>query len=99
VFPGHDAKNNVCVGDFFGINDLTSFTFDAICSISTCFGCGFLIDFARTRQDNVVLMIQNWISICAVVVLAEMYFFQDISVVEIIGFWCCSCDCGQGADP
>jgi hypothetical protein len=40
-------------------------------------------------------MILIRIDIGTIVFLAEVDFFENISVVEIVGFWCCSCDGGH----
>jgi hypothetical protein len=88
MLPGHDSKNYVCVGYFLGIHDLTGFTFDAICTIAACFGDGTLIDLVNAGQDDIELMICHTVLVPAVVVFAEVYFFEDISVVEIVHTGC-----------
>lgn len=90
MFPGSDTEHEIGVGDFFGIYFLAGFLGDASSTIASCFGYGSLIDLAHRRQYDVVLMIVYRILERAVGVLAEVYLFEYVAVVEVIDLDRCS---------
>jgi hypothetical protein len=57
VFPAGYSKNQVCVGNLFGIYDLPGFAFDTISTIPASFSNGALIDLGHSGQDDVILVI------------------------------------------
>jgi hypothetical protein len=69
VFPAGDAEHNVCVGYLFGIY-YSTFTLEPVCSVTSCFGYGLLIDLADAGQDYIKLVIDCWISKSTVGVFA-----------------------------
>jgi hypothetical protein len=88
VFPAGYAENQIGVGDLFGINLFTGLPLVTVGTISPGFSDGPLIDLINTGQDDVVLVIRDRITETAVGVLAEMDLFEDISIVEIVDFFC-----------
>jgi hypothetical protein len=59
VFPRGDPEHQVCVGDFFGIYDLSGFASDAIGTVPAGLGHGALIDLCDSGQDDVILVIRH----------------------------------------
>ena len=70
MFPGHDTEHKIGVGYALFIDGLSGFTAQPGCSIAPSFGHGALIDFGNTGQDNVKLMVVDWILETAIGVLA-----------------------------
>ncbi len=88
MFPASHAKNQIGVGDFTWVDLFTGFSLVTVGTVSACFCYSPLIDLVNTRQDDVILMICDGISITAVGILAEMYLFEDIAIIEIIYLFC-----------
>jgi hypothetical protein len=88
MIPGCDTEYDVGVGDFFGVYYHASFAFDAICAIPAGFCYSALIDFVQAGQDQIKLMIQCSILVPTVSVLAKVYFFEYVPVVEVVYSGC-----------
>jgi hypothetical protein len=91
VIPGHDAEHEIGVGYGAIGYVFAGLATQACCSIAPGFGYGSQVDLADRRQDYVVLMIQGRIQEAAVCVLAEVYLFEYVSIVEVIHTrWVCA---------
>jgi hypothetical protein len=87
MIPAGDSKHQIRIGDLYRIHN-DAFALESISTISTSFGYGSLVYFADIGQYNVILTVYSRISIVAVGVLAGVYLFENVSVIEIIYFGC-----------
>jgi hypothetical protein len=86
VIPTSDPKHQVSVGYLLLVNYFASFAFDTISTIAASFNNGTLIDLVNAGQNKIKLMICSTVTKPTVGIFAEMNFFQDISIVEIVDF-------------
>ena len=96
MFPGHDPEHQIGVWNLLFVLGFSGFPGYACCSVPAGLGYGSLVDLVYAGQDYVKLMIRSGINETAICVFAEVYFFEYVSVVEIIHAWWVS---GQSLSP
>ena len=87
MIPATDTEHQFCIGNLHRVHN-GAFTFESVSTIASSFGNSTLVDFVQTGQNNVVLAVYSRIPIVAVGVFTGVYLFENVSVVEIVYFWC-----------